>query len=443
MIQSLSSSVIRRCGGYHRLRHEYARTSRRTCCATALNRRDIGSSIATSILVTSLGPCLSASGNLEITLRPPSTADPILVLPSSSMISDNAADSSVTSCSAAADSANGRSMRRKMSGRLGADFNAAVLSTLLTMKVTDEKSFQSEVFKLRDREYKYYYENNKDRLEPIPDLSDMAGGLSNPSYFNFVSYILWKVAARKLPSTELRTQFGLEYGRQLLKLVWDNAADQIQLQLAETPRSRSRDATSDLGSTASSMRQPASSGIKQDGRQILPASRLISVVQQLLERLQSQGYMCGYQIVWGEVPGTWPEDWMKSQPRVVVAEQLMDGNASELDEAGNGAGSASKRVGSMMTMQIKLHMPADIEGGVALRAEEDGFWPRAVSSMLFTIFELTGYGSSQVDEYFYQDYWSGPAKMSDKLLLMLGDPFEQVDIPWVPTTLVQDWVIMK
>jgi hypothetical protein len=88
-------------------------------------------------------------------------------------------------------------------------------------------------------------------------------------------------------------------------------------------------------------------------------------------------------------------------------------------------------------------MPADIEGSVALRAEEYGFWSRAVSSMLLAILGFSGYGRSQVDEYFYQDYWSGPTNMSDKLMLMLGDPFEQVDIPWVPTTLVQDWVLLK
>ena len=27
------------------------------------------------------------------------------------------------------------------------------------------------------------------------------------------------------------------------------------------------------------------------------------------------------------------------------------------------------------------------------------------------------------------------------LLLLLGDPLQQVDVPWKPTTLVQDWQI--
>ena len=94
----------------------------------------------------------------------------------------------------------------------------------------DEVQFQKEVFKLRDQEYPYYYQvedraglglrglkpsctyagslrpslppsprpccqNNKQRLPALPDLSDMSGGLSNPAYFNFISYILWKVRA--------------------------------------------------------------------------------------------------------------------------------------------------------------------------------------------------------------------------------------------------------
>lgn len=36
----------------------------------------------------------------------------------------------------------------------------------------------------------------------------------------------------------------------------------------------------------------------------------------------------------------------------------------------------------LVGLQVKLHRPADIEGSIALRAEEDGFWGRAVSSMM-------------------------------------------------------------
>jgi hypothetical protein len=33
-------------------------------------------------------------------------------------------------------------------------------------------------------------------------------------------------------------------------------------------------------------------------------------------------------------------------------------------------------------LQIRVHLPADIEGSVALRAEDDAFWSRSVSSMI-------------------------------------------------------------
>ena len=59
--------------------------------------------------------------------------------------------------------------------------------------------------------------------------------------------------------------------------------------------------------------------------------------------------------------------------------------------------------------QIKLYLPADLEGGVALRAEADGFWSRAASSMLSRLMLLAGYRSS-VDEYFFQDSWRGPQR---------------------------------
>lgn len=90
---------------------------------------------------------------------------------------------------------------------------------------------------------------------------------------------------------------------------------------------------------------------------------------------------------------------------------------------------------------MKLSYPADIEGSVALRSEEGGFWSRQVSSMLAALLHAGGYHSASVDEYFYQDYWQGPSRAADKLLLLFGDPLQQVDVPWTPTTLVQNWTI--
>jgi hypothetical protein len=59
-------------------------------------------------------------------------------------------------------------------------------------QVMDEAAFQAEVFKLRSREWPYYLAANRDSLQAVPDLSDLSGGLSNPSQFNFIMYILWK-----------------------------------------------------------------------------------------------------------------------------------------------------------------------------------------------------------------------------------------------------------
>jgi hypothetical protein len=42
-------------------------------------------------------------------------------------------------------------------------------------------------------EYPYYRQTYAAELPGVPDLSDSSGGLSNPVFFNFVYYILWKV----------------------------------------------------------------------------------------------------------------------------------------------------------------------------------------------------------------------------------------------------------
>ena len=42
-------------------------------------------------------------------------------------------------------------------------------------------------------------------------------------------------------------------------------------------------------------------------------------------------------------------------------------------------------------LQVKLYQPADLESSVALRSEEDGFWPRAVSAMVQALWAAAGY----------------------------------------------------
>lgn len=55
------------------------------------------------------------------------------------------------------------------------------------------------------------------------------------------------------------------------------------------------------------------------------------------------------------------------------------------------------------------------------------------------VLEEGGYSTATVDEYFFQDKWQGPKSLKDQILLFLGDPLMTVEVPWEPTTLVQDW----
>lgn len=91
-------------------------------------------------------------------------------------------------------------------------------------------------------------------------------------------------------------------------------------------------------------------------------------------------------------------------------------------------------------MQIRLRKPADIEGSVSLRGEQDGFWSRSISNMLRRLFVQAGYQVA-VDESFLQDTWHPPRGLPQQVLLFLGDPLNQVDVPWVPETLIQNWSV--
>jgi hypothetical protein len=189
-------------------------------------------------------------------------------------------------------------------------------------------------------------------------------------------------------------------------------------------------------------------------------------VLQVLEGLRAGGYCCGYQVTWGSWPGSWPQDWMQ-QPRLqgelpagtsaLLLQQAGNASALAADEAAPAVVAAAapslQQQGSQLpgplAFQVKLHQPADIEGSVALRQEEDGFWGHACSGLLGAVLEAGGWGgegaggavdgSVTVDEFFYQDVWSGPASLGDRVLLLLGDPLQRVEVPFSPQTLVQNW----
>jgi hypothetical protein len=85
-----------------------------------------------------------------------------------------------------------------------------------------------------------------------------------------------------------------------------------------------------------------------------------------------------------------------------------------------------------------MRLPADIEGSVSLRTEQDGFWSRSVSNMIKRLLALAGYAAT-ADEFFMQDNWQPPSSVQDRLLLFLGDPLNQVEVPWKAESLIQNW----
>ncbi|GIL72863.1 hypothetical protein Vretifemale_3159 [Volvox reticuliferus] len=311
-------------------------------------------------------------------------------------------------------------------------FSAPLAFARMSLRqVMDDADFQLETFKLREREYKYYVEANLGRLPRIPDLADNTGGLSNSTYFNFIQYCLWKVVYRHITAQQDREAFA-------------------------------RAAAVELLTNLSTMSEQSGQTGGFEAAARTPEAVTCAAVLPFLEVLRTGGYICRYQLVLGSHPGTWPRDWMISQPAVVYADAGVAGEAGLPTSGGE------------FLFQLKLHRPADILSSVALRSEEDGSWPHTVSSCLLLLLERGGLcpvtvepatgapegqqqqrGSScanaetgclfggcgvvECDEFFYQDQWEGPKSFADKMLLFFGDPLQQVAVDFVPTTLVQNW----
>ena len=91
-------------------------------------------------------------------------------------------------------------------------------------------------------------------------------------------------------------------------------------------------------------------------------------------------------------------------------------------------------------LQVRLRQPADIEGNVSLRSEQNGFWSRSVSNMLRRLIVAAGY-SATVDEVFIQDTWAPPSGLKERILLFFGDPMMEVEVPWKPESLIQNWTV--
>jgi len=159
-------------------------------------------------------------------------------------------------------------------------------------------------------------------------------------------------------------------------------------------------------------------------RRLLPqrtSGSLQTELTALLDALIAGGYARSYVLTLGTVSPGLPElpgETASHASRVVVQPGWADGATG--------------------AVQVRLNAPMDIAGGVALRAEEDGWWGRPVPALLSALLGELGCGAPAT-ESFFQDEWQSPDGLQARLLLALGDPLGIVDVPFVPDTLVLDW----
>jgi len=268
------------------------------------------------------------------------------------------------------------------------DSLAAAITSCPDMRGVD---YKGEVQSLLRREVKYAFAETGFRPEQA-DLMMM--GEAQHKVYDLVSYISWKVVAAHVKAPEAQAELCRTFAGSFLAGLWPDALAQIKAQ------------------------NKGGADVQATELQVYGA------INRLLEILQKNGYLCRYQIIWDEQPGTWPQDWME-QP---VTLEGRPPSATEVAPQGLG-------------FQIKLYQPAELEGSIALRSEEEAFWPSTVPNMIMLLLEAAGYQQAFPDTYFYQDRWQGPKSWTDQLLLKLGDPLEQVGIDFYPTTLVMDWQI--
>jgi len=280
---------------------------------------------------------------------------------------------------------------RRLRPELAAAFTGSVYDALLQQcKGLDGEALQREVYSLREREWPYYRQAQQASLPAVPDLSDASGGLSNPVFFNFLSYILWKVAGRHVKDPLQRQQLNRRAGQFLAERALPESLRLAALSAA-APGSNGRAAPADL------------------------KEALVSALQ----TFKVGGYVDDYRIAFGGTPNL--PDQPYGEPISAV-----DVPASE-DAAG------------LEVFQVTLRAPADILGSVSLRGEEDGWFGRAASAALTAVLAAGGWPAPFPDEFFFQDEWRGPRTLGERALLLLGDPLQTVEVPWVPTSLIQDW----
>lgn len=174
-------------------------------------------------------------------------------------------------------------------------------------------------------------------------------------------------------------------------------------------------------------------------------------IETVLDGLQRRGYAERVQVVWGQASPEVPFGWEAEGAAVMKQEDAPTAGLAAFQvrllppaRSSRGAVRTGRRPGHhpclqpLCNMQVRLRLPADIEGSVSLRSEHEGFWSSSVSSMLQSLFRRAGVDAA-VDEFFFQDQWEPPQGLAERVLLFLGDPLQRVEVPWRPQSLIQNW----
>ncbi|CAG9467195.1 unnamed protein product [Pedinophyceae sp. YPF-701] len=292
-----------------------------------------------------------------------------------------------------------QALSRKVSGPLASAMGSAVYGAVQDLGLASEEQFQARATRLRLREYGYYYEANKDKLPVVPDLADGTGGQSNPTFLNFSLYVTWKAAFGLVQTSSERERLVRTAGVKFADLCLPDARATLRAS-AEANGGRAKPEV-----------------VKTE-------------VGKLLTALEEGNYVLGSSAIWGTTPS--------------VGNPQADGRgympSTSIDIGGDAVLPGVTGLAPGEVFQVRLLRPADIEGAVSLRAEEDGDWGHLVSASVAALLEAGGI-KADVDEYFFQDSWEPPRTLWEKVLLFFGDPLFQVQVPWTPTSLIQDWVV--
>ena len=262
------------------------------------------------------------------------------------------------------------------------------------LQVLPSAQAQAEFGRLFRQEWPFYQHAYAARLPTLPSLADGAatgGGLSNPTYLNFVLYTQFKVLARHLDGAAARDAFSRALGDRLLAAVAPGAVS-----VATAPPAPGEDADAPLR----------------------------AAIRLLVDAFVAGGYLRAYTLAW--------DNAVPFLPGAPGAEA-----AAEAAQQASGAFGSSEDGGRATRFQLRLEQPADLEGGVALRAEEEGFWAALVPSALGALLRAAN-RPAVIDETYFQDNWQSPSALRDRVLLALGDPFFQVEVPFVPDVLICD-----